>query len=127
MGQSGRRSVNRFYLIGCGKQKKEKQGDYAWRACELYTGPIFKARQEYVIDRISRFPFENRYWIVSAKHGLVDPQDFLQPYDTTIKNLSPIGKQRWAMQVVTKLLETLHRSDRPAARAYRPAHGRRLR
>lgn len=94
-----------IYLLGCGKQK-QKTGWFG-PARELYTGSLFKAKLRFA-EKV-----EVKWYIVSAKFGLMDPNQVVTPYDRTMNDLSPIDRPLWAMRVVTKLILKLCRSKLP--------------
>lgn len=48
--------------------------------------------------------------ILSAEHGLVRPEDWLEPYDTYIGN---VDSEAWAEEVLDVLLDDLDRLDDP--------------
>lgn len=58
-------------LIGCGARKL----DHAAPARDLYTGPLFRAARTYA--EASGLPWA----ILSARYGLVMPEQVIEPYD----------------------------------------------
>lgn len=68
-------------LIGCGGLKLDRPA----AACELYTGPLFRAARTHA--EASGVPWA----ILSARHGLVMPADVIEPYDTRLL----AGAGRW--------------------------------
>ncbi len=50
----------------------------------------------------------DRWFILSAQHGLVDPDEVLEPYDKTLKTTSRRDRRRWSDRVVEELTEVLH-------------------
>jgi hypothetical protein len=44
-----------------------------------------------------------RWFVLSAKHGLVDPDTVLEPYDQTLKKASRAERQRWNAAVLNSL------------------------
>jgi hypothetical protein len=71
----------KIVLIGCGKSKRST----AAKAKDLYTGPLFKARRK------AAEASGARWFIVSALHGLVDPETVLEPYDVRLGDDAPRG------------------------------------
>lgn len=71
-------------LIGCGKQKRQ----HACQARELYTGPLFTACREWAEKNA------DAYWIASAKHLVVKPDQVLEPYDLSMQDLDA-DTRRW--------------------------------
>jgi hypothetical protein len=126
---------DRIGLVGCGKRKLR----HAAPAQELYVGPLFRGRRAYV-DRTC-----SRWFILSAKHGLVDPEQVLEPYDMTLDDASAEERRRWSRWVIGELHARLgnlasktfeahagvnyldfglvDQLEREGARVYRPAKG----
>ena len=65
-------------LIGCGARKLST----AAPARDLYTGPLFLAARAYVEVRCER------WGILSAKHGFLDPDEVVEPYDQAFLRMS---------------------------------------
>ena len=61
----------RIGLVGCVKKK----GPVAAPAEELYVSPLFVGRRRFVESTC------DRWFILSALHGLVDPHEVIEPYD----------------------------------------------
>lgn len=93
--------MKRYVLIGCGKEKSNRQT----AACDLYTGPLFTARRRYAEQ--SRCP----WWIVSAKFGLVHPMALIKPYDLTISGLPLVDQAAWQLRTVAQFLDELDDAD----------------
>jgi len=71
-------------LIGCGKQKR----GYACPARELYTGQHFTACREWAEANA------DAYWIASAKHRILEPDQVIEPYDLSMQKLDA-DTRRW--------------------------------
>jgi hypothetical protein len=93
----------RVILIGCGQQKRIGG---PWRACELYTGPIFSARRSYAERQVASGAAD-AYLILSAKYGLVTPERRISLYELPIQLLSAIDRVAWRCGCVTQLVEWL--------------------
>lgn len=90
-------------FIGCGKTKLSHPAP----ARELYTGNLFKQRRAYA-ERMSA----GRPWfILSAKHGLLAPDDVVKPYDLTMADLKPVDRAAWHIAVVHGLLDCADDDD----------------
>lgn len=87
----------RIGLVGCVKQKLPE----AAPAMDLYTSPLFRGRRAYVERSCSR------WFILSAKHGLVDPAEILEPYDETLNDSTPSQRQAWSARVLMELRRRL--------------------
>lgn len=62
-------------LVGCGKSKLPHPAP----ARLLYIGSLFKAARRYVEDA-----GYDAWWILSARHGLVHPDEITEPYEATL-------------------------------------------
>lgn len=49
----------------------------------------------------------SRWFILSAKHGLVAPDDVLDPYDETLTTKGLSARRYWSVQVMTQLRNVL--------------------
>ena len=75
-------------LVGCGRDKIKTSQPV--KASTLYSGALFKARMQAAIQT-------GQPWLIlSAKHGLVDPDHLLAPYDCSMDDLS--AAERTALQ-----------------------------
>lgn len=79
-------------IIACGEAKLPRPA----RAEDLYCGPLFRQAQK-AAKRIG-----DRYYIVSAKHGLLHPSRIIAPYE---KILPLKGDPEWGAMVHQQLLE----------------------
>ena len=87
----------RVGLVGCVKSKQSQ----AAPARELYTSPLFRGRRAWV-ERTC-----DRWFILSAKHGLVEPDLILAPYDETLTKLPRAARRAWSARVAQALEQTL--------------------
>lgn len=85
----------RILLIGCGKSKAAEE----CAAADLYTGNLFAARRAYA-ERAG-----HPWWIVSAGHGLVDPDQLLRPYEARLAGEPEVERAAWALTVAHQLLD----------------------
>ena len=66
-------------------------------ARDLYTSDLFNKARAYV-ERT------DKPWLVlSAKYGLVHPNDVIAPYDLTLNTMRVADRRRWASRVLTQL------------------------
>jgi 5-methylcytosine-specific restriction endonuclease McrA len=70
-------------------------------AADLYISPLFVGRRE-IVERSC-----DRWFILSALHGLVAPEELVAPYDQTLSAASRRERRRWSAQVVAALREEL--------------------
>lgn len=90
----------RIALIACSKSKQDS--DQPIEACELYTGNTFKKSKE-AIEK-GRFKCE-KYYIISAKHDLLDKSTEISRYDETLYCKDCDERKAWAEKVLSKLRE----------------------
>lgn len=83
----------RVGLIGCVKT----QVSQAKRAEDLFESPLFFGRRNYV-DKVC-----DRWFIMSAVHGLTRPGDFIESYDTTLADVSVAARRTWSNNIITAL------------------------
>lgn len=87
----------RIGLVGCVKGKRSRPAP----ARELYMSALFLGRRAFVEATCER------WFILSAKHGLVDPDDVLEPYDQTLKDASEAHRRQWSARVLNQLERSL--------------------
>jgi hypothetical protein len=83
----------RIGLVGCVKEKASGP----CRAQDLYLSALFEGRRAYVKQRC------DQWWILSAEHGLVHPEEILAPYDITLKHAGSATRRRWSQKVLTAI------------------------
>jgi hypothetical protein len=84
-------------LVGCVKSKRGS----AALAADLYTSALFHGRRRWVEASCSR------WYILSAKHGLVAPDEMLDPYDETLTTKGSRERHAWAERVLAQLRNVL--------------------
>lgn len=77
---------------------------HAAPASDLYVSPLF--RKSRILAEHS-----DRWYVVSAKHGLVDPGSRLEPYDVTLASMTAAERGEWARRVRDQLAEVLGPDD----------------
>ena len=83
-------------LVSCVKTKREEPATPK----SLYTSPYFKKMRSYAEQ------YHDDWWILSAKHGLLDPDDErIEPYDETLSGARKAKKREWAERVAEQLNE----------------------
>lgn len=78
-----------YTLISCTKSKAGHRD----RAQDLYTSPLF--RKSLLLTRLWQIPFS----VLSAKYGLVDSDEEIDPYEQTLKGATPQVKSEWAANI----------------------------
>ncbi len=76
----------------CGKKL-----DDAAPASRLYDSQLFKKSVAWLKPRV------NTWAILSAKHGLVLPDDVIEPYDMTLNNMRANERASWAFNTGIQL------------------------
>lgn len=83
----------RVGLVGCVKSRRPVRAP----AKDLYTSALFRGRRESVEASC------DRWFILSAKHGLLDPDEPIEPYDVRLADASAPERQQWSREVVADL------------------------
>ena len=89
----------RVGFIGCSKEKLKT--DVAVTAASLYTGPLFKAAKRWIEKRTEL----DEWAILSAKHGVLLPGDFVAPYDLCLDDMTADERARWAMVTRAQIVD----------------------
>ena len=90
-------SDRRIYLVSCVSQKTP----YPAPARDLYVSSLFQKARAYVLKSGSP------WFILSAEHGLVHPDDVLCPYEKTLNNMRAAERRAWAEKVQHQMEITL--------------------
>lgn len=92
-------------LVGCVKTKQPA----AAPAGKLYASDLFRKRRRAVEHSC------DRWFILSAKHGLLDPHELIDPYDETLGTASRAERRAWSQRVLEQLGQAV---DDPANHDY---------
>lgn len=96
-GTAGRR----LFLVSCVKTKLPQPA----RAKDLYVSDWFRKARA-CVER------EGGAWrILSAKYGLVDPEEVIQPYEKTLTTMRVVERRMWAAKVLDALEPCLADAD----------------
>ena len=82
-------------LIGCVKRKSGRPAP----ARDIYTSTLFMYRRKYAVR------YAVPWFILSAKHGLLDPDTHIKPYDLALADFSPAERRVWSQRVLDQLKE----------------------
>jgi hypothetical protein len=82
-----------IWLVGCVKSKL----DHPAPAKDLYRSTLFQLERSYA--EASGFP----WFILSAKYGLLEPEQVIPPYELALGSTPPGYRQNWGQQVVADL------------------------
>lgn len=92
----------RIGFVSCSKSKK----GYRCRAEELYSAStLFKFSSQYC-----RMNYD-KWFILSAKYGLVNPSQVLDPYDETLMHFNKPRQLQWAEGVYQQIAHECSSSD----------------
>ncbi len=86
--------MKKVALIPCVSKKRSSRA----RAVELYTSTLFKLSLQY-----ARKLSPDRILILSAKYGLVDLDEEIEPYDMTLNKMRAGERKAWAGKVIEQL------------------------
>ncbi|MBE1603724.1 DUF6884 domain-containing protein [Actinopolymorpha pittospori] len=86
-------SGRRIGLVGCVKEKATKP----LPARDLYISALFRGRRSFVLRSCTE------WWILSAEHGLVHPDQVLAPYDKSLKSATRAERRAWSEAVLRRL------------------------
>ncbi len=93
--------ARRWYLVSCVSQKRSRP----LPARDLYCSDWFVKARAYV--EAQSCP----WFILSAKHGLVQPDQVIAPYNETLNEMPNSERRAWAARVADDLRHVLHPGD----------------
>lgn len=88
-------------LIACSKSKADQPSP----AADLYTSALFEKSKTYAHERA------DKWFILSAKHGILDPKVVIEPYDKTLKKMPKNERAAWSEKVFERLRQHLAPGD----------------
>lgn len=89
--------ATRVVLVSCVKTK----GPAPALARDLYTSPLFRGMRRYAERHAAA------WYILSAKYGVVRPDEVIAPYEQTLKKMAKRDRAEWADRVQRALLDVL--------------------
>jgi hypothetical protein len=92
---------DKIFLIACSRRKCRD----VVPARHLYISTLFNLASKYA-ERES-----NKWFILSAKWGLVEPDRVLGPYNQMLNELTDVERKKWARNVFDNLRSNLKRGD----------------
>lgn len=93
--------MTKICLVSCVSSKRSSPAP----AGDLYTSPLFRGARQFAESRF------DRWFILSAKYGLVEPQQVIAPYDQTLKQMPKKERLRWAEDILDALKPQLRAGD----------------
>lgn len=82
--------MSKYIFIACSKKKSQKP----CKAKDMYLGDLFKKSYQYGKS------LGGEIYILSAKYGLLNPEDYIDPYNITLNNMTDRERKRWAYKVI---------------------------
>ena len=89
--------MKHVFLVSCVKEKQECPAP----AKELYISDMFKKSRKLV--EVTKC----RWFILSAKYGLLHPDKVICPYDETLNKMTKKERKAWAEKVKEQMLANL--------------------
>lgn len=89
--------TQRIALVSCVKSKLLEPSP----ARDLYTSTLFRGLRRYAEQHA------DRWYILSAEHGLLDPEKVVAPYERTLNNMGKADRLKWAARVQQQLAGVL--------------------
>lgn len=85
------------YLVSCVSQKREQ----ACAARDLYVSDLFR--------KARRFAEASgcTWFILSAEHGLVAPDQLIEPYERTLNKMRAVDRRSWGERVAVQLAQAV--------------------
>jgi len=87
----------RVGLLECGNKKLPAKA----KAKDLYISPYFLKGREYV-ERCY-----DKWFILSSKHRLLNPETEIEPYNETLKEKSATERRRWSVEIFSQIKKEL--------------------
>lgn len=89
-------------LVSCTKSKQ----DYPCKASEMYqASDLFRKAYSYATKNY------NFVAILSAKYGLLFPEDKIEPYNLTLDDMGARQRRKWAEEVFSQMKKRLNLRD----------------
>jgi hypothetical protein len=96
--------VDRIALVACSKTKLPDPAP----ARDLYRGTLFRAARAWAETRCAA------WWILSARHGLLAPDQVIAPYDDALDARSAQQRREWSWKVFHQVVRARDRGLFPA-------------
>jgi len=81
-------------LISCVSKKKVSPSC----ARDMYVSPLFKGAYKY-----AKKLGADKIFILSAKYGLIEETDLIEPYNETLNDKRKVEQKEWALKVLSSL------------------------
>lgn len=87
--------MKNVYLLSCVSKKLSRPA----KAKNFYVSTWFRKAQDYI--------GQNEYYILSAKYGLISPDQIIEPYEKTLNKMDTATRKLWADDVVNEIIKTI--------------------
>jgi hypothetical protein len=89
-------------FVACSALKLDRPA----RAADLYTSPLFRLSVRWLTEKWGA----HRWYVLSARHGLVAPETVLEPYDQTLAKSSKAERAAWGEMVAEQVYREWRKS-----------------
>ena len=94
--------MKRAILISCASKKRSKKS----KAKDLYISPLFKYNVQY-----AKSLNPDKIFILSAKYGLLDLNEEIEPYNTTLNKMNKFERKEWSKKILSQLKKEINLED----------------
>ncbi|MGA2723036.1 MAG: DUF6884 domain-containing protein [Bryobacteraceae bacterium] len=84
------------FLVACAAKKRTAEIP----AEDLYSSPLFRKSRAYVLRQLKN---GDLWFILSAKHGLLEPGTVIHPYNETLNAMKKSERLEWSLKVMKAL------------------------
>lgn len=84
-----------YVFISCVKTKRSSR----CMAKDMYISPLFKKAYQYALKFVS----EDKIYILSAKYGLINSSQMIDPYEKTLNAERDKERKVWAYNIVQQM------------------------
>jgi hypothetical protein len=88
-------------LVACAARKQGRPT----RAADLYVSDLFRKSRTYAERHAAA------WFVLSAKHGLVEPTAEVEPYEMTLNAMTAVERGAWSARVLRQLEHVVKRGD----------------
>lgn len=93
--------MSRICLVACASSKLPHSAP----AGQIYTSALFEKSRSWANK------FCDDWYVLSAKHGLLDPKQVIEPYNLTLNGAGVEVIKQWSASVLSSLLQKTTPSD----------------
>lgn len=90
--------MKNVFIISCCSTKLGKKA----KAKDLYISRLFKSAR----GLAESYPCSS-WWIASAKHGLVHPEEYVEPYDTSLSSFGKKDREKWGRYIRREMVRRI--------------------